>query len=48
MWYNRIVFNDLNEIIERERYFVDENKVWEVYNGLGCDIMGNYIIEFWD
>jgi hypothetical protein len=48
MWYNRIVLDDNNKVIDKERYFVDKDKVWEVYNGLGMDIMGNYIMEYWE
>lgn len=45
MWYNKIVLDENNNEILREKYFV--NEVYELYNGLGMDIMGNYICEFW-
>ena len=48
MWYNRVVSDEDNNILFKERIFIDEDKVWEVYGGLGMDIMGNYIIEWWD
>jgi hypothetical protein len=45
MWYNRIVMDENNNEILREKCFVSE--VYELYNGLGMDVCGNYIIEFW-
>jgi hypothetical protein len=45
MWYNKIVMNKNNEILSKEKYFVKD--VYELYEGLGMDIMGNYICEFW-
>lgn len=45
MWYNKIVSNENNEILSKEKYFVKD--VYELYGGLGMDIMGNYICEFW-
>lgn len=47
MWYNREVIDNNKNVIIKERYFVDEDKVWEVYIG-GMDILGNMIIEWWD
>jgi hypothetical protein len=45
MWYNKIVLDDENNEVLREKYFVSE--VYELYGGVGKDICGNYIIEFW-
>ena len=48
MWYNRVVTDVNNNILIKERIFIDEDKVWEVYGGLGMDILDNMIIEWWD
>ena len=48
MWYNRVVTDLNNNVIIKERIFIDEDKVWEVYGGLGLDMMGNMIIEWWE
>jgi hypothetical protein len=46
MWYNKIVMDDDN-ILSREKYYVVKEKMWEIYEGVGLDIMGCFIIEFW-
>jgi hypothetical protein len=45
MWYNKVVYNECNNEIDREKYFVKD--VYELYGGMGKDICGNYILEFW-
>ena len=45
MWYNRVVYNEYNNEIDREKYFVEV--LYELYGGMGKDICGNYILEFW-
>ena len=47
MWYNRIVFNNDNVIIIKERVFIKD------YNGklmasFGHDILGNWVEEWWE
>ena len=37
MWYNRIVMDENNNEILREKCFVSE--VYELYNGLGMDFV---------
>jgi hypothetical protein len=45
MWYNKVVYDECNNEIDREKYFVEE--LYELYGGMGKDICGNYILEFW-
>ena len=49
MWYNNVVYDDSNNEIGREKYFVNKDDMWfgkdEDY--WGKDVLGNWILEFW-
>ena len=48
MWYNKVVYDERNNEIDREKYFVNENDMW-----FGKDedcwgrIFDEWILEFW-
>lgn len=47
MWYNKIVMDNDNNVIIKERIFIED------YNGklsasYGLDINGNWVEEWWD
>lgn len=46
MWYNKIVSDD-NNILCSEKYYVNENDMWEIEEECGIDIMGCFVCEFW-
>jgi hypothetical protein len=46
MWYNKIVSDDDN-ILCSEKYYVNENDMWEIAEECGIDIMGCFVCEFW-
>ena len=49
MWYNNVVYDDSNNEIGREKYFVNKDDMWfgkdEDY--WGKDVLGHWILEFW-
>ena len=46
MWYNKIVRNNDN-VLSKEKYYVNENDVWSIEEECGIDVMGNFVCEFW-
>lgn len=46
MWYNKIVMDD-NSILNKEKYYVNENDLWSIEEEFGIDVMGCMVCEFW-
>lgn len=46
MWYNRVVMDNDNNIIIKERIFIEEDYLYE--DSFGLDILGNWVEEWWD
>ncbi len=46
MWYNKIVMDNDN-VLSKEKYYVNESEMWEIVEECGIDIMGCMVCEFW-
>ena len=46
MWYNRVVFDEDNNIIIRERMFIVSECGYN--DSFGLDVLGNWVEEWWD
>ena len=47
MWYNRVVTNSDNNVIIKERIFI-ENYEGQLKASYGLDILGNWVEEWWE
>jgi hypothetical protein len=46
MWYNKVVMDNDN-VLSKEKYYVNKNDVWSIEEECGIDVMGNFVCEFW-
>lgn len=46
MWYNRVVFDEDNNIIIKERIFIISECGYN--DSFGLDVLGNWVEEWWD
>jgi hypothetical protein len=46
MWYNKIVMDNDN-VLSKEKYYVNESEMWEIVEECGIDVMGCMVCEFW-
>jgi hypothetical protein len=46
MWYNRVVMDNDNNIIIKERIFIEED--FQYGASFGFDVLGNWVEEWWD
>jgi len=49
MWYNKVVYDECNNEIDREKYFVNKNDMWfdKDEDCWGKDVLDKWILEFW-
>jgi len=44
--YNKIVL-DYDNVLSKEKYYVNESEMWEIVEECGIDVMGCMVCEFW-